>query len=383
MSRISNSGLFVRYRSSSSGSLRVGSEKSYWENNSIYLDNIYNKIATDVAMARFKHIKITRIADKPDKMEWMEFSPLSDVLTYSPNELDTPIVFWSNVVRKMLQDQFAVVVPVYEKGVITSLELADAAMIKEKTVVVSIDGKQRRLSVGNVWIFENPKQNLSIQLNKVTNLIDDALRSLSYKVNEKPSTLRGLLKVPTKVADKELKKEAEERVSNILDAAQGSGIGYLQKDEEFQELTNKYGTASKEEMEFLKEQLYNSFGINDSLFTCDYTEDQYRAYYQSILKLYIRVISEEINRKYFSKTARTQGQKLLFYVDLFDIASLKDLNEFAFKQKYSGNMNSNEIREIFGYGAYEGGEVFETNKNAVQIGLASATANQNSGEEGS
>lgn len=365
MSRVS--GLFVRHRSSNGRPLSSG-ERTYWENNSIYLDNIYNKIATDVAMARFKHIKVTRIKDKPDQMEWLQFSPLSDVLTYSPNEQDTPIVFWSNVVRKMLQAQFAVVIPVYQKGELSELQLADDALFENNKVLVIVDGKKQELPIGNVWVFENPKQNLSIQLNKVTNLIDDALRSLSYKVNDKPSTLRGFLKLPTKAEDGELKRKAEDRVKNIMDMAKDGEIGYLQQGEEFQELNNTYGTASKEEMEFLKQQLYNSFGINEDLFTCSYSEDQYRAYYQSVLKLYIRVIAEEINRKYFTKTARTQGQKLLFYVDLLDIASLKDLNEFAFKQKYSGNMNSNEIREIFGYGAYEGGEVFETNKNAVQIG---------------
>ncbi|MGW8050336.1 phage portal protein [Enterococcus dispar] len=360
---------FPSKKNSRSDSNQRRSSRLYWQKNSIYLDNIYNKIATDVAMAKFKHVKITRIKDKPDQMEWLQFSNLSNVLTYSPNELDTPIVFWSNVVRKMLQDQYVVVVPFYENGELAELEIADSAVINNATVTLYINSERYVLPIGNVWIFENPKQNLSVQLNQVTTLIDDALRALSYKVNEKPSTLRGFLKLPTKAEDGELKKKAQDRVKNIMETAADGEIGYLQKDEEFQELNNTYGTASKEEMEFLKQQLYNSFGINEDLFTCDYNEDQYRAYYQSVLKLYIRVIAEEINRKYFTKTARTQGQKLLFYVDLFDIASLKDLNEFAFKQKYSGNMNSNEIREIFGYGAYEGGEIFETNKNAVQIGI--------------
>ena len=360
---------FPSKKNSLSDSNQRRSSRLYWQKNSIYLDNIYNKIATDVAMAKFKHVKITRIKDKPDQMEWLQFSNLSNVLTYSPNELDTPIVFWSNVVRKMLQDQYVVVVPFYENGELAELEIADSAVINNATVTLYINSERYVLPIGNVWIFENPKQNLSVQLNQVTTLIDDALRALSYKVNEKPSTLRGFLKLPTKAEDGEWKKKAQDRVKNIMETAADGEIGYLQKDEEFQELNNTYGTASKEEMEFLKQQLYNSFGINEDLFTCDYNEDQYRAYYQSVLKLYIRVIAEEINRKYFTKTARTQGQKLLFYVDLFDIASLKDLNEFAFKQKYSGNMNSNEIREIFGYGAYEGGEIFETNKNAVQIGI--------------
>ncbi len=52
-----------------------------------------------------------------------------------------------------------------------------------------------------------------------------------------------------------------------------------------------------------------------------------------------------------------------------DMISFKDLVEGGFKSKYAGLMNSNDFREspILVYQA-EGGEVFETNLNAVRIG---------------
>lgn len=45
--------------------------------NSIYLDSIYNKIATDVAMMRFKCIRIARQAESADQTEWFEHSDLA------------------------------------------------------------------------------------------------------------------------------------------------------------------------------------------------------------------------------------------------------------------------------------------------------------------
>ncbi|NOS39095.1 phage portal protein, partial [Staphylococcus aureus] len=86
-------------------------------------------------------------------MEWLQFSNLSNVLTYSPNELDTPIVFWSNVVRKMLQDQYVVVVPFYENGELAELEIADSAVINNATVTLYINSERYVLPIGNVWIF--------------------------------------------------------------------------------------------------------------------------------------------------------------------------------------------------------------------------------------
>lgn len=345
--------------------------QGYWNSNSIYLDNIINKIATDVALLKFKHVKITRKIGEPDQMTWFENSDISQVVSVSPNDFETPVNFWANVVRTMLRNQIAVVVPTYKNGNLEEIRLADCVTeydCKSKKLMIEFGGEAHNVSVNSVWIFKNPKQNISAQLGQITRLIDDNLRSLSYKLSENNSQLKGFLKIPTKAEDGELKRRAQLRVDNIMETAKGAGIGFLQLGEEFQELSNTYQTASENELEFLKMQLYQAFGINEQLFTCDYSEMQYRAYFQSVLKVYQKMISEEINRKFFSKTARTQGHKLLVYFDMYDISSLKDLNEFAFKMKYSGIMNANEIREIFGYGSYVGGDIFETNKNAIVIG---------------
>jgi phage portal protein BeeE len=368
LSRIARSGLGVDYqRVRHAGYLKA--RQDWWQSNSIYLDNIYNKIATDVAMISFRHVRITRRDGEPDVWKWYEQSDLADVVGFSPNRDETPVVFWSNVIRRVLEDGVAVVVPTYEGGSIKSITLVDGAGLTSDKgrLLVSLDGELHEVEKSDVWIFENPKKNLTAQLGQITRLIDDNLRALNDKLNEQPTSLRGLLKFPTRIIDEELRKKTEDRLENIFASARRGGIGYLQAGEEFQELANVYSTASESEMDFLKGQLYQAFGINEKLFTCDYGEEQYRAYYQSVVRVYIRVIGEEINRKHFTATARTQGHRLLVYMDLFNVASLKDLNEFAFRQKYTGNLNSNEIREIFGYAAYAGGDTYETNANAVRI----------------
>lgn len=345
---------------------------SYWQKNSIYVDNIFNKISTDVAMMKFKHITMSNV-DGLDVVTEMSDSDLSYVLNTSPNDFETPLVFWSNVVRNILQNQICVVVPKMSRGNIESLSIVDFKGYEEHKVVVDIDGEEKKLDVGSVWIFENPKQNISNQLGHITRLIDDNLKALSFKVSEQGQSLKGFLKLPNSAADDMLKAKAQKRVEAISDVSNYNGIGYLEKGEEFIELKNQYSTASEQELEFLKMQIYQAYGINEKLFTCDYTEEQYRAYYSSVLKVYKRLIDEEINRKYFTKASRTRGHKLLCYFDMFDITSLKDLSEFCFKQKYSGTMNSNEVRAfITTYGgyplsAYEGGDIYETNKNAVQV----------------
>lgn len=342
---------------------------NYWRRNSIYLDNIYNKISTDTAQVRFKHVRITRNPTGVDKMEWFENSDLANVLSFSPNPLEVPVVFWANVTRAMLKDGVAVVVPRWENGRLIEIWLAKKTISwTAERVEIMIDDVEIELPLSDVWVFENPKLNVTSQLNQITELIDINLNALTEKLGRGNSKLRGFLKLPTKTADEHLKKQAKSRVDSMMELAANGGIAYLEQGEEFMELNKDYSTASKEEMEFLKSQLYHAHGINEKLFTCDYTEEQYRAYYSSVMKLYQRVFSEEINRKYFTKTARTQGNKLLVFFDMADMISFKDLVEGGFKSKYAGLMNSNEFRETYlGLPGYEGGEVFETNLNAVRI----------------
>lgn len=339
------------------------------QKNSLYVENMYNKIATDVSMLNFKHVRIQRRKDAHDLMTWEQTSDIQNALTVSPNDFQTPTVFWSEVMYKILKDGACVVVPTYKKGKIQSLNIVYGNWkVENKTIQFEVDDdKEVKTSINNVLIFINPKKNVGTALHSITNLIDENLRQMQYKLAESKGSLKGFIRFNTKLADNSMKDYAKSRVKNILETAEDGGMGYLDKDEEFIELSHTYDTFSSDEISQLKEQLYQAFGMNEKLFTCDYSEEQYRAYFSSVLKVYQRVIAEELNRKLFTQTARTQGQKILVYYDYFDIASLKDLSDFAFKSKYSALMSANEIREIFGYGAYEGGDVYESNRNAIDI----------------
>lgn len=360
MSRVdTKSGLGARYYKTYQQSY------NYWTHNSIFIENIFHKIANDASLVNFRHLKITKNDNAPDLMDWLEDSDLTYILNRRPNDSETPTTFWNRVVRQMLKNDVAVIIPVYENSRLKSIELVkELVSYDSKNITISVNGVEYKYPINQCWVFENPREGLATNLNEIVNLINMNLERLMEKLAN-PSNLKGLLKITTAVEDNELKKRAEMRVSNIMDVASNGNIGYLQKGEEFQELNQTYNTASSEELEFLKQQLSNSYGLNNKLLNCEYDEQIYRAYHQSILTPIINTIKEEIEYKNISKTAYTQGQRVAVYFDFYNVTSLKDLSDFAFRMKYSGIMNSNEIREIFGYGQFSGGDLFTDNKNSV------------------
>ena len=56
----------------------------------------------------------------------------------------------------------------------------------------------------------------------------------------------------------------------------------------------------------------------------------------------------EMNRKFLTKTARTQGQSIVFFRDPFKLVPVNEIADIADKFTRNEIMSSNEIRQIVG-----------------------------------
>lgn len=366
---VNNAGIGMEWYKHRSANLQMN--EMYFHKNLMFIENIRIKIANDISLAEFKHIKIN-----PDTRQWQiqDTSDLTYVLTKRANEYETPTNFWIRVIKHMLTKDFAVVIPEYNNGRIVSLELVRYVreVVDNWVYYYTYEDWEEhdtpnRIRVENCWVFENPREGLIHNLKHMESIIGYNLDRLIEKLSE-PSKLFGFLKLPTRVEDKMMKEKAIDRINNIMEVAEYGGIGYLQLGEEFQELNRTFNTASADDIDFLKKQIYTAYGLNDAIFDGTYTEMQYRAYHQAVLLPIIHMIQQEINSKYFSRTAITQGHKLIVSFNFFNIVSLKDLNEFATQMKWNAIMTANEIRSVVGMSPYEGGDEYTSNLNAVSIG---------------
>ena len=71
-------------------------------------------------------------------------------------------------------------------------------------------------------------------------------------------------------------------------------------------------------------------------------------YYSRTIEPIVSAIVDEINRKFITKTARTQKQAVLFFRDPFKLVPVNDLAEIADKFTRNEIMTSNEIRQVVG-----------------------------------
>lgn len=359
-------------------------------NRSLYLNNIINKISTDMGLAAVIHKSVQKTGvdengEPTTSLRINRHGAIMKTFNVEPNSYQVPMIFWVKVVEEMMYNRYAFVVPKYsESGELSELHILDNytnMRVDNKFIEYTIGTKYFKLNRSNILIFENPKFVALNTINSVIKLIDENLNLIESQIAT-ATHVNAILELPYKINDKSSALRAKKRIDSIFETATKGGVGYLEKDEKLSTLSKSINSMNTETIDFLKDQLYNAYGLNEDLFNCNYTEAQWQAYYHAVLHPLITVIEQELNLKLLSKTARTQGHKILFKLKDPSLLSLKDYAAAGFQLKYSGILNADEIREIKDYEPYDGGHIYETNANAVQItGMNNSNDDKQNGGE--
>lgn len=94
--------------------------------------------------------------------------------------------------------------------------------------------------------------------------------------------------------------------------------------------------------------LYSQLGITQSILDGTADEKTMLNYNNRTIEPIISAIVDELNRKFLTKTARSQHQAFKFFRDPFRLVPVNDIAEIADKFTRNEIMTSNEIRQVIG-----------------------------------
>lgn len=326
-----------------------------------YVASIYNRIAMDVAMTTFRHVKVNLENDDTVDM----ISGLNHCLSIESNIDQTHIQFIQDLVYSMFDEGVVAVVPVdttinpstsggYE---INTMRVGAIVNWFPKHVEVELYndeiGQNQRIIVEkkNCSIIENP-------LYAVVNDDNSTLKRLIRKLNQlddidalaASSRLDILISVPYGIKTNTQKQMAERRIADIeAQLSSGrNGIAYIDGTEKVTQLNRPANPQLLENIKTLNNQFYNQLGLTENIFNGTASESELKIYYSRAIDPIVDGIVAEFNRKFLTKTARTQGQKIIAYRDIFRTVTVESLASLAdsFRRNYIGT--TNEIRKIAG-----------------------------------
>lgn len=189
--------------------------------------------------------------------------------------------------------------------------------------------------------------------------------------------IRGILKfTQSMMRPSDIKAERDRFVDEYLSIDNNGGIGAIDAKAEFIPMKNEPVTVDDKQMNFLKTSVYNYFGVNEKIINSTYSEDEWNAFYESVLEPIGIQMSLEFTSKLFTDREQGFGNEIIFEANRLQYASNTTKINLLKETMPFGLLTVNEGREIFNLAPVEGGDkrlqslnfVDSNNANQYQLG---------------
>ena len=325
------------------------------------ISSVYNRIALDVSQITIQHVK----TDKDGRYKETIDSKLNECLTLEANIDQTARDFIQDLVLTMFDEGCAAIVPVDTSDDIIRTGSFDVLSMRVGKIVewfpravrvnVYNDRSGEReeivLPKERVAIVDNPFYCVMNESNSVVQRIIQKFRLLDA-VDEYSSSgkLDLIIQLPYVIKTKAREDQAELRRKLIENQLANSkyGIAYIDGTEHITQLNRSLENNFLTQIQYLVDLFYSQMGITSEVMNSTADEKTMLNYNTRTIEPIISAISDNMKRKFLTKTARSQGQSIMFFKDPFKLVPVSDLAEIADKMTRNEIMSSNELRQIIG-----------------------------------
>lgn len=323
--------------------------------------SVYNRIALDASSITIRHVRL----DKDGRFSSVMESGLNSCLNLDANLDQTGRAFIQDAVMSMLDEGCVALVPVVtdvDPNVTSSYEILSmrtGRIVEWRPAHVKVRMYDERtgrkedvmLPKSMVAIVENP---LYAVINEPNSTMQRLIRKLSLLDVTDEQTASGkldlIIQLPYVIKTEARQKQAEERRKAIEMQLASSkyGIAYTDGTERITQLNRSAENNLMKQIEYLTNLLYSQLGITQAIMDGTADDKTMLNYYNRTIEPIVSAIVDELKRKFLTKTARAQGQSIMFFRDPFKLVPVNDIAEIADKLTRNEIMTSNEIRQKIG-----------------------------------
>lgn len=322
--------------------------------------SVYNRIAMDVAAIAIKHCRVDESGRYIEEIK----SGLNECLTLEANIDQTGRSFIQDVVMSMFDEGAVAIVPVDTTADPRMTNSYDVLSMRTGKILewypahVKVqlynDRTGRKedivLPKRSVAIVENP---LFAVINEPNSTMQRLVRKLNIldAIDEQSGSgkLDLIIQLPYVIKSEARQQQAEKRRKDIEDQLKGPyGIAYTDGTEKITQLNRPVENNLMKQIEYLMNQLYGQIGMTPSVLDGTANEQEMLNYNNRTIEPILSAIVDAMKRKFLSKTARTQGQTVMFFRDHFKLVPVSQIADIADKFTRNEILSSNEIRQIIG-----------------------------------
>lgn len=324
------------------------------------INAVYNRIATDAAAIEIRHVRTDKDGRYKEDMD----SDLNECLTISANIDQAGRAFIQDVVESLLDEGNVAVVPIEATRNITkdsfdvqSMRVGKITTWYPRHVRIKVYNDEKgheeeiTLPKKSVAIIENPFYAI---MNEPSSTAARLIRKLNLldTIDEQNSSgkLDMIIQLPYIIKTPARRQQAEQRRHDIEMQLSSSkyGIAYTDGTEKITQLNRSIDNNMISQVEFFTNMLYSQLGITQDIMNGTADEKVMQNYYVRTIEPILSAITDEMKRKFLTKTARTQGQSIMFFRNTFKLMPISEAAEMVDKLTRNEVATANEMRQAMG-----------------------------------
>ena len=177
--------------------------------------------------------------------------------------------------------------------------------------------------------------------------------------------LRGILQWKSTLRPEDQKRAWQEFVDTYANTGNGSGIASLDNKADYIPLPDNDADFNADQMEYARKSVLSHFGLSDAIISGKYTEDDFISFYESVIEPLAVKLAQEFTEKLLTSNERLTGNEIILESNRLSFMSVASKIKICQTLIPAGGFTINEIREIFGYAAIEGGDERQVSLNFV------------------
>lgn len=342
---------------------------------------VLTQVSIDASSVELRHVRTDENGQYTDNMD----SELNNCLLIDPNLDQGPTQFRRDVYLTMMETGTVAIVPVETTSSPVNSNAYDIKQLRVGNIVswypqhvrVSLynekDGSRKELVLPKdmVAIIENPLYSVMNEPNSTLQRLMRKLAQLDITDDRVSSgKLDIILQLPYTIKHETRRTEAKKRRNDLEEQLVGSkyGVGYIDGTERITQLNRPADNQLLEQVRDLEARLYTQMGLTEEIFLGTADEAAMINYHNRTVFPMVQALTEEIHRKFLSRTARTQLQAIQYFRDPFKLVPVSQLAEIADKFTRNEIMAPNEIRPIVGFRPVDDPEADELrNRNMPKL----------------
>lgn len=323
---------------------------------------IYNRLATDCTRAHFEHVRV----NEDDKYQDTIDSGLNYILNYEANIDQSSNAFFQDLILSMLDEGVVAAVPIdttMNPNVTGSYDIQTMRVGKilswyPKKVQVEVYNEETGQKVplildkSYVAIIENPFYSVMNEDNSVLKRLVHKLSLLdSIDDDNSSGKLDLIIQLPYVIKSEARKRQAEERRKQIEEQLEGSkyGIAYTDGTERITQLNRAVENNLMSQIEYLTSMLYSQLGLTKEIMDGTANEQAMLNYYNRTINVILDAVADEFERKFLTKTARSQRQAIMYFRDPFALTPSSEIADIADKFTRNEVLAPDEVRSVVGF----------------------------------